>query len=254
MRNRKPDYILLAVIVAIVFVGLAALLSASVANSQRDFGNVYSYFIHQLLYGIGVGSIAGFITYKINYKRWRTLALPILLVSIFLLLLVFIPAVSSEVGGAKRWISIAGFSFQPSEFAKLGIIIYLAAWFDSRRTTAVRRWSEGFIPFMVIVAAVGGLIIFQPDVGTLGLIALIAAFMYFMAGAGVVQMGTILVLGAGLLFSLVKLAPYRAERFITFFDRAIDPLGISYQINQALLAIGSGGDIGSRIRKRSSKI
>lgn len=253
MKYRKPDYILLGTIVAIALVGLAALLSASVVDSQGDFGNIYAYFTHQILFGVGAGSILGFVAYKINYKKWRALALPVLLFSIFLLLVVFIPDVSSEVGGARRWISVYGFSFQPSEFAKLGIIIYLAAWFDSRRTTTVRRWNEGFIPFVTIVAAVGGLIIFQPDVGTLGVIALIAAFMYFIAGASVSQMGAILILGAGLLFSLVKLAPYRAERFTAFFDRASDPLGISYQINQALLAIGSGGVFGVGLGKSLQK-
>lgn len=253
MKTKKPDYILLAAIIAISALGLAALFSASVVESQSDFDNIYSYFFHQLIYGIGVGLTAGIIAYKINYKRWRQLALPILLFSIFLLLIVLVPTFSYEVGGARRWISASGFSFQPSEVAKLGIIIYLAAWLDSKRAVALKHWREGFMPFLVITGAVGGLIMLQPDVGTLGIIALIAASMYFIAGASITHMGSILALGAVLFVSLIKLAPYRIDRVIAFFDRASDPLGISYQINQALLAIGSGGMLGLGLGKSLQK-
>jgi len=252
MTRRKPDRILLGTIIAILLVGLAALLSASVTESQRDFGNIYSYFTHQLVYGVGLGSIVGFVFYKIHYKKWRSLALPILLASIFFLLLVFIPSISAEAGGARRWISVFDFSFQPSELAKLSAIIYFAAWLEARRTS-VRRWSEGFMPFLIVVAIVGGLILLQPDVGTFGIVALTAAALYFASGASFVHMGTMMGLGAALLFFLIKLEPYRMARFTSFLDRSGDPLGISYQINQALLAIGSGGLLGAGLGRGLQK-
>ena len=242
--KRKPDYILLGTIIAMVLLGLSALLSASVVESQKDFGNIYSYFLHQLLYGDGIGAVVGLIAYKIYYKKWRMFALPILLTAIFLLLMVLIPAISSEVGGARRWISIAGFSLQPSEFAKLALIVYLAAWFDLRRKTTITRWGEGFIPFVSIVGVVGGLILLQPDVSTLGLIALISAFMFFMAGGSIIQIGFMAALGSGLLWILVSLEQYRLDRLLIFFNKTIDPLGIGYQLNQSLVAIGSGGIFG----------
>lgn len=252
MRKRKPDYILLAAVVTTLLVGLAALLSASVAESQSDSGSIYSYFTHQLIYGVGIGIIAGIIAYKVHYKKWRPFALPILLVSLLLLLLVFIPQISAASGGARRWISIFGISFQPSEFAKLSFIIYLAAWLEARRRT-LKHWNEGFVPFLLIVSVLGGLIALQPDVGTLGIISLTAAFIYFVAGASIAQMGAILALGMGLLFALVKIAPYRVDRITSFFDSSADPLGISYQINQALLAIGSGGLLGVGLGKGMQK-
>jgi len=252
MSKKKPDHILLGTIIVTMFVGLAALLSASVAESHKDFGNIYSYFNHQLIYGILTGIVAGLITYRIPYKKWRLLALPMVVASIFFLLLVFIPTLSAETGGAKRWISIFGLSLQPAEFAKLSFIIYLAAWFEGRRSKA-SRWSEGFVPFLVLVSIFGVLIILQPDIGTLGVISLTAAFIYFVAGASIPQMGAIVGLGAGLLFVLVKLASYRLDRIISFWNSSEDPLGISYQINQALLAIGSGGIFGVGFGKGMQK-
>lgn len=252
MTRRKPDYILLITLTIIIFIGLAALFSASVVESQKDFGDIYAYFYHQLIWGLGFGLALAFLVYKIPYRKWRMFALPILLTAIFSLLLVFIPSLSSEAGGARRWINLSGFSFQPAELAKLGSIIYLAAWFEGRQAVN-KRWSEGFVPFLIVVGVLSVLIILQPDVGTLGVIALTAMFMYFLAGASLAQVATIIFFGAGLLFVLVKTAPYRAERIMAFFNISVDPLGISYQINQALLAIGSGGLLGLGLGKGIQK-
>lgn len=243
MRGKKPDYILLGIVGVMLVVGLVALFSASIMESQRDYGNAYAYFFHQLLYGVGGGSIAGFIAYKVHYKKWRSFALPILLGTIILLVLVLIPSFSQEAGGARRWLAVGDFSFQPSELAKLSVIIYLAAWLEARPKT-LRSWNEGLLPFLLILSSIGGLVLLQPDVGTFGIIALAAAIMFFGSGASLAHMGAIAMLGIGLLFFLAKLEPYRMARFLSFFDRTRDPLGMSYQINQALLAIGSGGMFG----------
>ncbi|MFY9457409.1 MAG: putative lipid II flippase FtsW [Candidatus Spechtbacterales bacterium] len=253
MAKHKPDYMLLGTIGIILFIGLAALLSASVAQSHKDFGNIYSYFIHQLIFGVGIGLLAAFIAYRIHYKKWRSLALPLLLLSTFFLLLVFVPGLSAEGGGAKRWVSISNFSFQPSELAKLAFVVYLAAWFDARKSV-IKRWNESFIPFIIIIAILGILIILQPDIGTLGVIALTSAFIYFVGGASIAQMSAILVLGIATLGILIKTAPYRLDRLSTFLNSSADPLGIGYQINQAMLAIGSGGMLGLGIGKGLTKL
>ncbi len=243
MRGKNPDYILLGIIGIMLMVGLVALFSSSIMESQRDYGNAYAYFLHQLLFGVGGGCIAGFIAYRVHYKKWRSFALPMLLGAIILLVFVLIPSFSREAGGARRWLAFGDFSFQPSELAKLSVIIYLAAWLEAREK-ALRSWNEGLLPFLLILGGVGGLVLLQPDVGTFGVIALAAAIMFFGSGASLVHMGAIATLGIGLLFFLAKLEPYRMARLLSFLDRAQDPLGISYQINQALLAIGSGGMFG----------
>ncbi len=250
--KKKPDYILLGTIIITLLLGLAALLSASVAESQKDSGGIYSYFIHQLIYGVGIGIIFGFIAYKVHYKKLRPLALPILLISLFFLILVFVPQVSSESGGAKRWISIYGFTFQPSELAKLAFIIYLAAWLEARRKT-FKNWNASFVPFLIIVSILGGLVAFQPDLGTLGIISLTAASIYLVAGASLAQMGAIVVSGIGLLAALIKIYPHKMDRITSFLNSSHDPLGISYQINQALLAVGSGGLLGVGLGKSVQK-
>lgn len=252
MAKKKIDYILLAISLVIVLVGLIALLSASNPESRKNLGNLYGYFVHQVLFGVGLGLVAGFITYKIHYKKFRAFALPILLISVFSLILVFIPSISPVSGGARRWIDVLGFSLQPSEFAKLAVIIYLAAWLEARHAN-VKRFSEGFIPFLIILGIVGGLIVLQPDVGTFGVLAITAVGMFFVSGAGLFHMGALGVLGAACLLLLIKLAPYRMARLVSFFDRSKDPLGISYQINQAMLAIGSGGIFGVGLGKSLQK-
>lgn len=252
MSRKRPDYILLATIGAILLIGLAALFSASVAQGQKDFEDIYAYLKHQLIFGLGLGVLLAFLTYRISYRRWRFLALPLLLLSTFFLLLVFVPTFSLEAGGARRWISIFNFSFQPSELTKITFIIYLAAWLDARRTS-VKRWNEGFVPFIIIVSIISALIVLQPDIGTLGIIILTSGFIYFVAGASIAQMGTIFVLGIIALGILIKTATYRLERFTSFLHSSTDPLGISYQINQALLTIGSGGLLGVGLGKSLQK-
>lgn len=252
MSKRKPDYILLFAIIALVAVGLVALLSASSVESQQDFGNVYSYFFHQVRLGLAAGILFGILCYKADYKIWRAISFPLLIFSIFLTTLVFVPEFSYEAGGAKRWLNIFGVSIQPSEFLKLSFIIYLAAWFDKRKKV-LKKWKEGFMPFLAVAGAIGCLIILQPDIGTLGVVMATAALMYFIAGATIPQIGAIVSLGFGLLFLLIKLAPYRLQRLTAFLDPASDPLGISYQINQALLAVGSGGLLGVGIGKSLQK-
>lgn len=250
--KKKPDHILLGTIAITLLVGLAALLSASISESQKDFGGIYSYFFHQLAYGVGIGIALGFIAYKVHYKKWRPLALPIFLFSLFLLILVFVPQISAESNGANRWISIYNLTFQPSELAKLAFVIYLAAWLDARRKI-LRNWNAAFIPFLIMVSILGGLIAFQPDLGTIGIISITAAFMYLVAGASLMQMGVISALGMGALAVLLKIYPHKMDRITSFFNNSNDPLGISYQINQAMLAIGSGGLLGVGLGKSAQK-
>ena len=252
MAKHKPDYILLGTIGAILFIGLAALLSASVAQSQKDFGNIYAYFTHQLIFGVGIGLLAALIAYRMHYKKWRSIALPLLLISTLFLILVFVPGLSAEGGSAKRWISIADFSFQPSELAKLAFVIYLAAWLDARKSV-IKRWNQSFVPFIIFVGIIGILIILEPDIGTLGVIALTSAFIYFVGGASLAQVSVILVLGFATIGILIKTAAYRLDRLSAFLNSSADPLGISYQINQAMLAIGSGGLLGLGIGKGLQK-
>lgn len=250
-RNKKlhkhsrhgPDRALLITLFIILGLGLVILSSASLIISQEHFDNSYHYFFHQLIYGVGIGLVVFFITQKVHYgfwKKWAWLALPL---SIGALILVFIPGLGFGNGGAKRWIEIGAITFQPSELVKLGLIIYLAAWLEKRKDN-IKSFSHSTLPFLLILGLLAGFFIAQPDIGTLGVVIAIALTMFFLAGASWGHIGLIFLGGAASFFTLVKLAPYRMNRFLVFLNPEIDPLGIGYQMKQALLAIGSGGLFG----------
>lgn len=221
-------------------VGMLILSSASMAVSYKDFASLFHYVQKQLLVGGLVGIVAFFLFQYIPYRLWKKAALPLMIITFTLLALVFIPNLSYAWGGARRWLTILGFSFQPSELLKLAFIVYLATWLDARRKD-VASVSYGMVPFAIMVAIVGVFLMMQPDMGTFGVIILTAGTMYFLGGGKVTQLIALFLMGLVLLFFLVQLAPYRVSRVLVFLNPSLDPQGAAYQINQAFIAIGSGG-------------
>lgn len=226
-----------------MLLGLVILASASIVISQEKHGESYYYLRHQIIFGLLPGVVLAWIAYKIPSKLWEKFSLPLLLLSFLLLILVFIPGIGYGYGGALRWIQISSISIQPSEVAKLGFILYLAAWLKNRKEK-FSKISESLLPFLFIVGILGLFLVVQPDIGTLGIMCFIAAIIYFISGAPLIHMAAIIGSGTALFLLLVKIASYRINRIAVFFNPRIDPLGISYQINQALIAIGSGGVFG----------
>lgn len=240
--KQKPDQILLTTIFGLLVFGLVMISSAGIAISQR-FGDPYYFFKHQLFFGVLPGLVLMYIAQKIDYHFWKKFAFPFFVLNLVFLILVFIPGLGLNFQGASRWIRLGPFSFQPSEMLKLTMILYLAAWLESKREKG-KDLFEGFLPFLAIVGTVGFLIIKQPDMGTLGSIVLISMAVYFMSGARWGHLGAMLGLGALTFLALVKFESYRMGRLLVFLHPELDPRGIGYQINQALLAIGSGGIFG----------
>ncbi len=238
--RHKPDMILIVLTGMILLIGLAVLTSASAVISQKHFGQTTYYITHQLLYGLGIGIVCFIAASSIPYTFWERAAIPLMIVSLFLLFIVFLPQFGVKIGGAQRWIRISHYSFQPSEFAKLAFLFYLAAWFAGR-SAHIRKFSYGFLPFLIMVICISVLLGSQPDIGTLAVILLIAISQYFIAGGKIRHITTLgIILAAGLAF-IVYLQPYQQDRIRTFLDPENDPLGIGYQIKQSLIAIGSGG-------------
>lgn len=237
----RPDYILLLVVLFLLCFGFIAVLSASSVLSFDRFGNNYYYFKHQLFYGGVIGLAAFAILAKIPYYKLRKYALPFFVIVVILLIVVDVAGTS--FGGAQRWIALGPIVFQPSEIAKFGIVLSLAAWF-ARAGEGAKTFKHGLIPFCIMMGIIAVLLIGQPDVGTLSVVALTSVVVYFTAGAAWAHMGLIIAGGIGSLAYLIHVAPYRAARLTVFLNPDIDPQGIGYQINQALLAIGSGGLFG----------
>lgn len=250
--QKKSDYTLVITILALIIVGLVVLSSASAVLSYERFGSNYYFFTHQLIYGVLFGVVAFFITSQVNYHYWKKLAAAMLVLTIFLLIVVFIPGVGLEHGGARRWIYIGSFTFQPTELAKLTFLLYLATWLDKRQK-GIKDWKYGFVPFATILSLISFLIILQPDVGTMSVIIVIAIAIYFVAGAKFSHLALLGSGGVAMFLMLIKIAPYRMARLTVFLNPEIDPQGIGYQINQALLAIGSGGLFGRGLGKSIQK-
>lgn len=242
-KSHKPDTIILVLVFILLLFGLIMISSAGVVVSKTRFGNEYYFFNHQLLYGVIPGLIALFVVQKIHYSFWKKVAVPMFIGSLILLILVFIPGIGTRLQGASRWIDLGPISFQPTEIMKLSIILYLAYWIEARGHK-VKSFYEGLVPFLVVLGLVSFLIIKQPDFGTLGATISISMVMFFVSGVPLKYLFGIGFGGLSLGYLLIKLEPYRMNRIVTFFDPTADPQGIGYQINQALIAIGSGGIFG----------
>ncbi|MDP4010459.1 MAG: putative peptidoglycan glycosyltransferase FtsW [Candidatus Spechtbacteria bacterium] len=236
--KRSPDKILLYLLTALLVVGLLALLSASIDQSQQDFGNVYGYFMHQLLYGFLAGGIAAAIMYKFPYQKVQKIAPAVFILSVLIMMLVFIPGMSVKSGMAQRWIEVGPFTFQPSELVKFTFILYLGSWLGVRVKGSKNALS--LAPFLVFLGGLAVLLLLQPNFSTFGIIALTAGTMYFVAGGPLRHMAYMGSLGIAAFFIFIKIAPYRMERILVLLDPDKDPLGMGYQINQALVAIGAG--------------
>lgn len=237
----------LAIIVGVLLlIGLVMLASASAPKGYADFkGDSFYYVKHQIFFGLVPGLFFLYAASRVPYTFWKKHAWPILLGSVILLLAVFLPGVGSQFGTSHSWLAIPGlFSIQPGEIVKLTFIFYLAAWLEKRGSQALRDPQAGFIPFVSVLGIIVLLLILQPDVGTMSIIVAAAMVVYFIAGAPVSHVAGLILTGVILFGLLVAVAPYRAARFTTFLYPELDPQGIGYHINQALLAVGSGGWLG----------
>jgi len=236
-----PDRVLMVTSIIIIVFGLAMLSSASAIESFRRFNDNYYLFFHQFFRGFVPGLVLFFFFLNFDYRRLRKYTVHFYVVAVILLILVFVPGLSADYSSAKSWINIFGLSFQPSEVVKLLFILTLAGWFADRGIESNRDFWNGLVPFGILLGIISGLILLQPDLGTLIVVAIIAFMIYFMAGGRIKH-----IIGFGLLCSgagaiMIARAPYRAARLMTFLHPELDPQGIGYHINQAFLAIGAGG-------------
>lgn len=235
----QPDALLLALVCMMLGTGLIALSSASSEASMRIFGVSHGFVEHQILFGILPGLAGMGFFYFVPYNKTQSFAFPLFLASILLLILAFIPDFSYSAGGAQRWIEFADLSMQPAEFTKLSFVIYIAAWLAGRKKQ-ITSATQGLLPFLGLLGILAVFLILQPDISTLGLIAIVACAMYFAAGARFRHMAAIAAIGVGILALLVWSASYRMERVMTFLHPGSDPLGTSFQTQQALVSVGSG--------------
>lgn len=243
MRNyHKQDYYLAITTFLLVVFGLIMIASASVVQSFEATGSNNYYLFRQGGFAL-VGIIVWWILQKVDYHMWKRIATFVLGIGVVLLIAVLIPGIGVEAGGAKRWIGIAGQTLQASEIMKFALVVYLAYWFE-RKGKKITDFYSTFLPFVLIIGLVFLLVMQEPDMGTAVLICVIAGVMYLAAGATWGQVSTLLLAGFGVFLLFIQKADYRLKRLLTFLNPGADPLGAGYHVNQALLALGSGGLFG----------
>ena len=227
----------------LIFFGLLTLSSATAVKAYEETGNSYFFVRQQILRGFLPGLFAFLVLIRLPYQwlkkgNWLWLA-----ATYFLLLIVFVPGLSLTINGSQSWLVIGGVAVQTSEIAKLTFIIYLALWFESKHDE-IRDLKKTFIPFILLTGSVCFLLMLQPDMGTMAIFFSVSLLMYLTAGMKLTHLALVLS-GAGAIFAaLIKIAPYRLQRLLTFINPDNDPLGAGYQVKQALIAIGSGGLFG----------
>jgi cell division protein FtsW len=237
---KKIDRPFLITVIILVVLGFFIFTSASLGLLAREGGARFSSVaFSQFFLGIFLGAIALIITLRVKYTFWRKYAFYIFIASAFITLLVFVPGLGREFSGAQRWLDFGFITFQPAEMLKIGFVIYFAAWLTNAKDK-LHIIGHGIIPFIILLAITGGILLSQPDTGTFLVILTTGIAMFIAAGArwrDIFALGAIS--SAGFTF-LAYFQPYIKERIITFINPANDTLGSGWQIKQSLIAIGSG--------------
>lgn len=240
MAHKSPDYLIIICALLLVIIGFLMLASASSYLGSRDFGDSYFYVRRQFFHFL-IGVVFFIVSAKLPYRiyKGRVRSVLFLLFTFFLLGLVFTP-LGFSAGGATRWLNLGGLTFQPAELLKLSLIIYLANWLsgDKRRRQKI---GEGLIPFLVVMAVVAGLLFMQNSTSPVLILSAAALAMYFMSGAKVRYILSVILLGLISLTLLIAMSDYRAIRLTYFLNPEADPYGKGFQVLQAQNAIGSGG-------------
>lgn len=243
IKGKRVDKFFLTVVLILMVLGTAVFVSASLGVLVKNQKVFYGVLFSQLFLGLGLGLLGMYVALKINYKFWRKYALFIFLGAIFLTAAVFIPQLGWSHGGAQRWIKLGPVSFQPVEILKFSFIIYFAAWLSWAKHR-VKDFKFGILPFAIMLSIIAFILLKQPDTKSFILITFTGLSMLFISG---VPMKYIFGLGASalvLLATLVYFTPYLQERVQTFIDPSIDAKGSSYQIQQSMIALGSGSIFG----------
>jgi cell division protein FtsW len=244
--------VLLMATVLLILGGLVVLYSASsVLAMRQELPDTY-YVLRQAV-GAAMGLAALAVCAALPYRIWARLAWPVLGVTVLMLLLVVLPfthAIAPEVNGARRWLRL-GFSIQPSEFAKIAVVVWTAT-LAVKKTSHFRSMSRGMVPFLVVWGVVVGLVALQPDLSTGFLIALLGSLVLFSAGGRIAHFMFLGLLVFPVLAKQLAVG-FRAERLAAFLDPASDPTGAGFQVRQSLVALGSGGISGVGIGEGRQK-
>jgi len=237
--SKNVDKIFLLSFFILLFCGFLTFISASLGVYAQDNAKFISIIFNQTFFGLFLGLVACFITSKINYRIWRKFSFFIFFFSIIITLLVFVPGLGVTHNGASRWIYIGNLSFQPLELLKIGFIIYFAAWISGMKEK-IQTIKYGLLPFLILIGIVGAILLKQPDTDSFIIMFLVGLSMYLIGGGKWRHIFLIMIIGLIGVSALIYVRPYLLTRMNTFLNPALNPLTSGYQIQQSLIAVGSG--------------
>jgi len=239
---QRFDLILFLIVITLVAIGNIMIFSASFVTAEVYYKDSF-YFVKRQIFSFIIGLFAMLVVAMIPYNKWRKYTNYILGLAVFMLILVFVPGIGKRAGGASRWIRIGFLGFQPSEFAKLAIIFYLADLL-SRKQVEIKDITKVVVPALVVLFIVAFLILMQPDLSTTLVISALTFLMLFIGNVRYLHLGFIMLIGIFGTMMLVLQKDYRLKRLTSYLNPWVDPFNTGYHITQSLVAVGSGGFLG----------
>jgi cell division protein FtsW len=241
LKVGSPDYLIALTVGVLVVLGVLAVYSSSFALGLLEFGDA-NYFVVRQVFFSALGTMAMFALMKADYRQLRVVSPLLMLAAIIGLFAVLMPGIGMERNGATRWIAIGGPipPIQPSEFAKLALIVYVSAWLAGRGDNVKVFWL-GFFPCVLLVGFVAGLVMLEPDLGTTIVLVLTTMTLVFVAGASLTHVLAFAGVGGVVATMLILSGEYRTDRIFAFISAEDDPSGRGFQTLQLLIALGSGG-------------
>ncbi len=246
---RISIFVVSAILLAI---GVIMVYSSSAIYAYERMGDSLLFLKRHILF-LAMGSLGALLSMSFDYRRIRNYSRLIVLFCIILLVLVLVPSLGSQAGGARRWLKLWNFSFQPSELAKLGLIIYLAD-FLSRKGPDINKFLSTLLPLLMVAGTMMGLTLLQPDLGTAIVIASFALILLFAAGVRWGYIFSLFAVSLPILYLSIYRVPYRWRRIKIFLNPWQDPRGTGFQIIQSFLALGSGGLFGVGLGMSKQKL
>jgi cell division protein FtsW len=250
--KKHIDVKLLIVSSLLILGGFFAFFSASFGLLARGNPIFYSVLKSQIFFGLLPGLIFCYFISKFKYSIWKRISIIIFISAVIFNCLLFVPGLAFEHGGATRWLNVFGSTIQPAEFLKIATLIYLAAWISSIKDK-INSKTYGLLPFIIILSISLGLMMWQKDTDNAMVLVVSAFAMFFISGARLKDMAILFLVGALGFSALVYNRPYIKERIVTFFNPSHDLVDAGYQVNQSLIAIGSGGVFGKGFGQSISK-
>ena len=250
MRNSRIAIFVIMLI--LIGMGMVMIYSASSIPTWQRTGQSAGLLKKQITY-IFVGFCMMFATMVVDYHKFVKLIKPMLAAGIFLLVLVLVPGISRQAGGAKRWLHILGMNFQPSEFVKIVLILYTAD-FINRKARFLKDFWQGFVPPMMVLGAATLLVLLQPDLGTAISFVVLVMTLLFVAGTRPAYLLASILAAVPVLYVLLFSVPYRRSRIMAFLNPWADPKGTGFQIIQSQIALGSGGLFGVGLGQGRQKL